>query len=200
MADDKFDLGPAAALAAAVVAAIGNITGFASAMGIGAFACDLVGAMTFAIAAIYWAKRSWDFSTPKRVAGFVGGAAATRRQWRTVSLAQAAGALVLLGIALWFAFPVAHKAIAPTWRICGTVQTKCPSTYCTTGLDDRHRQTSSACVAPRDVSGYLVLESSDWTTYRPEYLRFQCEGKEIGEAKVPENFSNARCDAFLAIP
>jgi hypothetical protein len=163
-----------------------------------ALVCDVLGTATFAGAAFYWGKLALQSSKPKHPIGFIDGPVRRSQQWKS-SLGLGAGVLVLLILTVWFALPIARKASQPQWKVCGTVATSCSSAYCIVGLDDRYRQVSPACVPPRDPSGYLVLESSDWVSYRPKYLRIQCDGKELSVVNVPASFFSSRCDGLLEV-
>ena len=193
------EIGPAASLLAACATAIANITGLTTSVGLSPFVSDAVGVIVFLLAGIYWTLRAWNSSQPQRTIGF--NENSTRhRTWTASVMLQLLGAIALVCLAAWFAFPIVQRFAQPEWKVCGTIVSSCSAKQCISGLDDRRRQILSRCIGPRDASRYYVLQPQSLLDYKPSYLRLECEEKQIATVPTPSSFKTNKCDSLLELP
>lgn len=197
---DNLTSGPILSLLTAAGAAVASLTGLTSSLGLTPVQSDIAAATVFGGLAVYWIILAYRIPPPPREVGFAARGNESNSASILRRLPHSSVALIFLLASCWLAKPVVLLLSNPTWKICGTLTGNCASSYCATGLDYRSRPISQDCVLPMDFSGYLEMTPQGQLSYRPDFLRLQCNGKELPSVRLPKTFSDQSCNARMEIP
>ena len=197
---DNLTSGPILSLLTAAGAALASVTGLTSSLGFTPVESDIATAVISTALAVYWIFLAYRVAPPPRGVGFADKGTDSDSIGLFRRLPHISIALVFLLAACWVARPVVLLLSHPTWKLCGTLTGSCASAYCATGFDHRSRPTSQECFLPLDATGYFELTPKSRLAYRPDFLRLQCNGKELPPVRLPTTFSDQGCKARLELP